>query len=372
MPMCANSELLPKVRRDWAFDGYITSDCGAVGNPNYKRAGWESAVDQVTKSLEAGLDSDCGNGHDQWARSISPLLSIGLVPLALADAALSRLFAVQFRLGMFDRPEAQPPWAQLGAEAVNTPANRETVLAAAAQGLVLLVNKKQTLPFSASKVQSLALVGPNVENIVTKDCGVRKEPSYLGCEGCYCANAVDPVSPRQGFAMHSRSVEFVAGCSSIMCDPEEKDGWADAARAAGGADATVVIVGLDVTQECEGHDRENVTAPGGQNAFVRQVCDAAAAGAHNKLQREGPLSHNHHHHHHHHHFASTCAAWHHPLTWVANRCSRQAVRGAGDVGQRGRQRGDGSLAVRRCRDVGGLPRRARRRSNCQRCLWSVG
>ena len=36
-----------------------------------------------------------------------------------------------------------------------------------------------------STVKTLALVGPNVQNIVTKDCGTRKEPSYLGCEGCY-------------------------------------------------------------------------------------------------------------------------------------------------------------------------------------------
>ena len=32
-----------------------------------------------------------------------------------------------------------------------------------------------------------------------------------------------------------------------------------------------------IVQECEGHDRENVTAPGGQNDFVAEVCDAAAA-----------------------------------------------------------------------------------------------
>jgi beta-glucosidase-like glycosyl hydrolase len=165
---------------------------------------------------------------------------------------------------MFDKPEAQPAWAKYGAETVNTPANRETVLAAAAQGLVLLVNKAKALPLKTSAVKRLALVGPNVQNIVTKDCGTRKEPSYLGCEGCYCANAIDPISPRTGFAMHAANVDYVAGCTTIMCDPEEKDepgGWQDAATAAGKADATVVIVGLDVTQECEGHDRMNVTAP---------------------------------------------------------------------------------------------------------------
>ena len=119
-----------------------------------------------------------------------------------------------------------------------------------------------------------------MQNIVTKDCGTRKEPSYLGCEGCYCANAIDPISPRTGFAMHAANVDYVAGCTTIMCDPEEKDepgGWQDAATAAGKADATVVIVGLDVTQECEGHDRMNVTAPGGQNAFVAEVCNAATS-----------------------------------------------------------------------------------------------
>jgi beta-D-xylosidase 4 len=181
---------------------------------------------------------------------------------------------------MFDKPEAQPAWAKFGAETVNTPANRETVLAAAAQGLVLLVNKAKALPLKTSAVKRLALVGPNVQNIVTKDCGTRKEPSYLGCEGCYCANAIDPISPRTGFAMHAANVDYVAGCTTIMCDPEEKDepgGWQDAATAAGKADATVVIVGLDVTQECEGHDRMNVTAPGGQNAFVAEVCNAATS-----------------------------------------------------------------------------------------------
>ena len=223
-----------------------------------------SATDMISKSLAAGLDSDCGNGHDTWAQSMNASLANGDVPMTLADTALTRLFKVQFRLGIFDKPDRQPSWAKYGAETVNTPVNRDTVLAAAAQGLVLLVNKAQTLPLRKSEVKTVALVGPNVQNIVTKDCGVRKEPSYLGCEGCYCANAIDPVSPRDGFAAHA-TIDYVAGCSTIMCEPSEKSepgGWDDAAAAAGKADATVVIVGLDVTQECEGHDRMNVTAPG--------------------------------------------------------------------------------------------------------------
>eukprot|EP01048_Picozoa_sp_COSAG05_P014159 COSAG05_NODE_1578_length_4501_cov_2.007269_1_plen_129_part_10 len=129
MPMCANSGLLPKLRDDGNFSGYVTSDCGAVGNSNYKRAGWESPRDQIAKSLSAGLDTDCGNGHDAWAQSIGGLLENGSVPMKLADTALRRLFAIQYRLGVFDSSAVQPPWAQYGVETVNTPANREIVLA---------------------------------------------------------------------------------------------------------------------------------------------------------------------------------------------------------------------------------------------------
>ena len=68
----------------------------------------------ITKSLAAGLDSDCGNGHDTWANSMNVSLTNGDVPMSLADAAVSRLFKVQFRLGIFDKPEAQPEWARYG------------------------------------------------------------------------------------------------------------------------------------------------------------------------------------------------------------------------------------------------------------------
>ena len=93
MPSCASKELLnDNMRSKWGFNGYMcahlrlslhsvpqqqpslpatrsTSDCGAVGNANYKRAGLSAAPDMVTKSLEAGLDTDCGNGGDLWAQS---------------------------------------------------------------------------------------------------------------------------------------------------------------------------------------------------------------------------------------------------------------------------------------------------------------
>ena len=40
------------------------------------------------------------------------LLANGSVPTTLVDTALTHLFKVQMRLGMFDEADAQPPWAK--------------------------------------------------------------------------------------------------------------------------------------------------------------------------------------------------------------------------------------------------------------------
>ena len=49
-----------QVRGAWGFDGYITSDCGAVNDvyAQHKYLGDKSKVAKAV--LEAGMDSDCG------------------------------------------------------------------------------------------------------------------------------------------------------------------------------------------------------------------------------------------------------------------------------------------------------------------------
>ena len=303
LPMCAQHDLLVKVRNEWNFSGYVTSDCGAVGGPWYKSNNWTSAADQVQQSFAAGMDTDCGGGAFSSTEMLAVLDTHPAIR-AQADVALTHLLTVQFRLGMFEKPHdapggsggggsSQPAWSKYGQEQINTAQNRNLVLEAAQQGLVLLKNAKPTdgggggrggasglgLPLDSTAIKSLALVGPNVHNIVTHDCKkpLRQEPSYLGCEGCYCANAIDPVNPQQGFAMHTSRINFTAGCSDIHCEADSAQ-WSMAAAAAAQADATVAIMGLDVTQECEGLDRRDVSMPGGQNEFTSLVCAAAAVG----------------------------------------------------------------------------------------------
>jgi beta-glucosidase-like glycosyl hydrolase len=175
---------------------FCALDCGAVGGINYKNHKpdpWNSPMDQIGKSFAAGLDTAC-NAAVFNASMLSAMKNSTSIAGAV-DTALTHLFRVQFRLGMFDEPEVQPAWAQYGSEQINSTRNREIVLEAAAQGLVLLVNKpsKQghadgagdgsgaragagagagvgsaasasagagALPLNSATVKTLALVGP--------------------------------------------------------------------------------------------------------------------------------------------------------------------------------------------------------------------
>eukprot|EP00958_Prasinococcus_capsulatus_P018269 scaffold2129_cov318-Prasinococcus_capsulatus_cf.AAC.2 len=163
VPSCASAELLTrKVRREWKFEGYITGDCGAVGDV-YSRHHYTNTTSATCKAvLSAGTDIDCGFFLPMYLQDAvaagevrHPVLTrcgawrvvscraatLGWrrrrVTEAQLDAALTRLFTVLMRLGYFDPHNA---YAQLGPEEVDTPAHQALALEAARRSLVLLKN----------------------------------------------------------------------------------------------------------------------------------------------------------------------------------------------------------------------------------------
>eukprot|EP00698_Gefionella_okellyi_P019880 TRINITY_DN6160_c0_g1_i1.p2 TRINITY_DN6160_c0_g1~~TRINITY_DN6160_c0_g1_i1.p2 ORF type:complete len:303 (-),score=76.42 TRINITY_DN6160_c0_g1_i1:34-942(-) len=56
---------------------------------------------------------------------------------------------------------------------------------------------------------------------------------------------------------------------------DDTSGFADAQAAAAAADATIIVVGLDQSQESEGHDRYSIDLPGLQTLFISAVAEAS-------------------------------------------------------------------------------------------------
>jgi beta-D-xylosidase 4 len=101
-------------------------------------------------------DIDCGSYLPKYLPSA---VADGAVPIDLVDTALTHLFLVQYRLGLFDSA-ADVPFANIPTSVICNQAHTDLALNAAQQGIVLLKNDG-TLPLSANTIKSIALIGPN-------------------------------------------------------------------------------------------------------------------------------------------------------------------------------------------------------------------
>jgi beta-glucosidase len=154
-PACANANLLQDhLRKDWGFQGYVVSDCGAitdiVNGHHYKPTMAEADV----AAVEAGDDLSCGSEYSALVEAVHN----GLIPVADVDRAVERLFVARFRLGMFDPPE-MVPYSKIPYSENDSPEHRQLALEAAQESIVLLKNSNHTLPLSP-KIRRIAVIGP--------------------------------------------------------------------------------------------------------------------------------------------------------------------------------------------------------------------
>lgn len=158
---CCGSDLLMMdvLKNQWHFDGYVTSDCGAIDD--FYRT-HKTHPDAATASAEAvlhGTDCECGNSY----QALADALGNGLISEEDIDASLKRLFTIRFRLGMFD-PDKRSPYAQTPLSVLESPEHQAHALKMARQSIVLLKNENQLLPLNRSRIRKIAVTGPNADS----------------------------------------------------------------------------------------------------------------------------------------------------------------------------------------------------------------
>jgi len=159
-PCCGNDKLMIDIlRKDWGFQGYVTSDCGAIDN-FYKSH--KTHPDAPTASADAvfhGTDVDCGR---EAYLGLKKAVEAGLIPENQIDVSLRRLFEIRFRLGMFD-PADKVPYSKIDSTTLEAKAHKDLALKMSRQAIVLLKNDG-TLPINKEKLKKIALLGPNINN----------------------------------------------------------------------------------------------------------------------------------------------------------------------------------------------------------------
>ena len=178
-PVCADDWLLSTLlRKDWGFAGYVVSDCDAVDDMTHFHYYKPDDAQSSAAAIEAGTDLDCGNAY----ASLGDAVRKGYVKTAVLDAALVRLFAARYRLGILG-DDRDDPYAHIGADQIDSVAHRKLALKAALESIVLLKNAHATLPLKPGT--NIAVVGPDADTIETL------EASYHG-------TAREPVTPLEG------------------------------------------------------------------------------------------------------------------------------------------------------------------------------
>jgi beta-glucosidase len=159
LPGCASADLLQKRLRDsWGFQGYVVSDCGAVGDIYQNHKYTQSAGGAAVAAVKAGTDLTCGN---EYASLVEEVKS-GHITEAELNRSLQRLFVARFRLGMFDPPE-RVPYSKIPITENDSAAHRQVAREAERKAIVLLKNTAGVLPFNAS-VRKIAVVGPSADD----------------------------------------------------------------------------------------------------------------------------------------------------------------------------------------------------------------
>ena len=211
-PACASRLLLADILRGrWKFSGYVVSDCGAIGDIYLTHKAQPTPEAGVAAAVRAGTDLDCGREYERLGAAVRS----GLISENDIDAAVARLLTARFKLGMFDPPELVP-YAKIPYSVNDSPEHGARALEAARKSIVLLKNDGPLLPLDASKLHTIAVIGPNANSLDALVGNYSGDPSH-------------PVTPLDGIrrklgrrvkVLYARGSELAAGVPWLETVPE--------------------------------------------------------------------------------------------------------------------------------------------------------
>jgi beta-glucosidase len=292
VPCHANAWLLDTVlRREWGFDGFVTSDMGDIpklaGGHKYVRTPADAAI----AALTAGVDMELiGNVY----KTLPDSIRAGKLSVDVLDRAALRVLESKIEiLGLAapDTAAAQPSavadqtkqvitgykgqddiWAKLIAEGkFNTPENArrpdyKTVLddpahdalalKAAQEAIVLLKNQNNLLPLDKTRLHRVLVVGPLATG--------RNVGGYSNGRPKFHIDVLTGLKT----ALPGAQVVYDKGCDLTGTSDA---GLAQAVADAASADVIIAVVGHTRGQAGENLDRDNLDLIGGQERLVESM-----------------------------------------------------------------------------------------------------
>nr|WP_052954770.1 beta-glucosidase BglX [Microvirga vignae] len=256
-PSTANAWLLTDVlRKQWGFDGFVTSDWVGIGelvNHGVAADGAEAA----RKAILAGVDMDMMG--QLYIRHLPDEVRAGRVPESVIDESVRRILRTKMRLGLFEQPAIDPKRTD-----ANFPSKeaRQAAREVARETLVLLQNKDDLLPVK-SGTRSIAVIGPLAD----------APQDQMGPHAAR-GHKEDSVTMLQGIRQRAQSAGITvnhAPACDLMCRSTEQ--LSAAIEAAKKADLVIAVFGEPQELSGEAASRAYLDLSGKQKEVLEALAD---------------------------------------------------------------------------------------------------
>lgn len=262
MPNSASRLLLTDIlRNQWGFKGYVYSDWGAIDMLQTFHHIASTPSEAAKLAITAGLDVEASS---ECYTYLPQLITNKIVSESVLDSAVYRVLLAKFRMGLFENP--------YGVKSVNYKMHsKESVTLSrkiADESTVLLKNEKGILPLDINKIRSIAVVGPNADQVQFGDYS-------------WSRNNKDGITPLKGISDFVRGtdikVNYAKGCDLMSFDTTQ---IANAVKVANESDVTIVFCGSASASlvrdyagsNCgEGFDLTDLSLSGQQEKLIRKV-----------------------------------------------------------------------------------------------------
>ncbi len=270
VPCCAHSYLIEDVlRKQWSFDGYVVSDCGAIRDIYMYHKFVETKEEAAAAALKSSCDLNCGETYAALVEAYEQ----DLITEEDITAAAERLFSIRYRLGEFEEVR---PYSDIGYDRLDCKEHKELNLRTAKQCMVLLDNKDSFIPLNKDTDKKIAVIGPNAL-------------SYTALEGNYNGYASEYITVADGIrrVFKNAVITVEKGCDYCEEELNNANGFrnmiSDGIATASEADITILALGLDCSIEGEdtgvdsdysvSGDKRSIYLPETQIKLANAVCD---------------------------------------------------------------------------------------------------